>query len=534
MRRFLVSALLLSLALEPVSCRSEGDDPGEKGTPSPARQFGVAMWEPESLDPSLAAEEAGVTLARGLFEGLLNRPAGNGAMVPGVAASHEISPDGLTWTFHLRPEARWSDDRPVTSADFLYAWKRVLDPATGSRNSHLLFFIEGAEEFHRGRRGGASLGVSAPDPATLVVRLHSPVPYFASVLTYPAYFPVRRDVIERHGLQWTRPGNIVSNGAFRLVEFKPGVKAVLEKNPTWWNAASVQLDGATFHFVENDRLAYDWFIAGKVHWLKGTLNRDQIPIMRRTRPAEFHTDPVLCTYYLVLRTDQPPFDDPRLRRALNLAVDKERLVREVLMGGQGVPRGLVPPAIGKSTGYEPPQGDGFDPAAARALLAEYAADKGGIKGFAYLYNSGEGHRLTAEFLQSEWKKNLGVEVTLEATEWKTLLSRVRSGDFQVARASWCADYVDPGNFLDVFHSGGPNNYPRFSDTGYDELLSKARRTVDWSGRLALYRQAEEKLNRSVPIIPLYFYTRIYLLSSQVTGFEPNLLDVHPLEYLGIR
>lgn len=521
-----IMIILVAIVFEQASCR--------RTNPVSSKVFGVAMWEPETIDPSLAAEEAGVTLARGLFEGLLNRPRGDGPMVPGVASSHQVSGDGLVWTFRLRPDAKWSDGRRVVADDFLSAWKRVLDPAGGSRNAALLFFIDGAREFHEGRGDAQELGLSAPDPATLVVRLRAPVPYFPSVLTYPAYFPVRRDVIERHGVHWIRPDSIVSNGAFVLKEFEPGVKAVLEANPLWWNAGSVALKGAVFYFVENDRLAFDWFRSGRVHWLKGTLNRDQIPSMRRTRPSEFHTDPVLCTYYVAMRMDRPPFDDVRLRRALNLSVDKERLVREVLMGGQGMASGLVPPAIKEATGYTPPPGEDFDPQAARDLAEEAFRDQGTRPVISYLYNSGEGHRLVAEFLQSEWKRNLGLEVRLEATEWKTLLARVHRGDFQMARASWCADYLDPANFLEVLQSKSANNYPRFSDSRYDGFLEAARSIADWDARLDHYRKAEEILIEAVPLIPLYFYTRIYLLSENVTGFEPNLLDVHPLEYLDLR
>jgi len=493
----------------------------------------VAIWEPETIDPAHAAEESGVTISSGLFEGLLDRAPDDGPARPGVASSYEVSGDGRTWTFHLRPEARWSDGREVKAGDFVYAWKRVLDAETGSRNSALLFFIDGARGFHTGESDASTLGIAAPDESTVIVRLHHAVPFFSSLLSYPAYFPVRKDVVERHSVHWIRPGANVSNGAFRLKAFEPGVKAVLERNPFWWNAGTVELDEVVFHFIENDRLAFDWFRAGKVHWLKGTLSRDQVPVMRRTRPSEFHTDPVLCSYYAVMRVDRPPFDDLRLRRAMNLAVDKEQLVREVLMGGQDPAEGIVPPAIEKPTGYAPLHGQGFDPVEARVLMEEYVGERGGMPRITYLYNTGESHRLTGEFLQSQWKNNLGLDVEIQTVEWKTLLERVRTGDFQIARASWCADYVDPGNFLDVFMGGGPNNYPRFSDREYDAMLEEARTRSDWDGRNRMYRKAEGILNRSVPLIPLYYYSRIYMLSDKVRGFEPNLLDVHPLEYLSI-
>jgi oligopeptide transport system substrate-binding protein len=503
-------------------------------SPKPPRVFGVALPEPPTYDPSLAAEESGTTIARSLFEGLLSLPPGDGPLRPGVAESHEVSPDGRTWTFRLRSEARWSDGRPVVAADFVNAFRRVVDPATASRCAPQFVFLAGAEAIRKGLAAPSTLGVSAPDDRTLVIRLDSPAPFFGQVLTYPAFSPVRRDVIEQAGATWTRPGTLVSNGPFRLAEYTPGVRAVLERNPYWWGASTVALDRVEYRFVDSEQLAYDWFRTGKVHWLKSTLSRDRIPALRRDRPAEFHADPVLCTYYVALRTDRAPFDDVRLRRAVNLAIDKERLVREVLMGGQAQAGNLVPPAMTRATKYVPAPGEGFDPKKARSLLAEVVRDRGSAPEFTYHYNAVEGHRLIAEFVQAQLKENLGLTVKVEASEWKALLDRVHRGDFEAARASWCADYVDAGNFLDILQSGGPNNYPGFADSRYDALLAQARATPDWEGHNAALRRAEEILVAQAPIVPLYFYTRIYLLSGNVTGFEPNVLDVHPLQYLDVR
>ena len=517
------AACLAGIAIVVVACSRCGSEPVQR-----PKVFGVALWEPETIDPGLAAEEAGVTIARALFEGLLAPPVGNGRPRPGVAESWESSADGLTWTFRLRPDARWSDGRPVVSEDFAYAWRRVLDPDTASRSAPQLFFIKGAREM-LGRTKGVALGIETPDERTLVVHLVAPVPYFESVVTYPAYFPVRRDVVDRHGAHWTRPENIVVNGPFRLDAFKAGVEAVLSRNDQWWNAKSVHLDGVVFKFVTNERVAYEWFKAGQVHWLKSTLSRDLIPEMRRSRPPEFHADPVLCTYYVAFRVTAAPLDDPRLRQALALAVDKERLVREVLMGGQVAAYGLVPPAIEAGTGYRPLQAGRLDVAAARALLADHVRERGQPRKLTYLYNLGEAHKLIAEFLQAEWKQNLGIDLDVQALEWKALLARVRSGDFDMARASWCADYVDPGNFLEVLETRNANNYLGFSSPVLDELIARARSGA--GDRFDLFHKAEEVLAGEMPVLPLYFYTRIYLLDPSVSGFEPNLLDVHPLDLI---
>jgi oligopeptide transport system substrate-binding protein len=511
--------------------RSESASPSGEAA---RKVFGIAIWEPETIDPSRVAEESGITIASALFEGLLRWPVGNGPMRSGVAERWESTPGGLEWVFHIRPDARWSDGRHVTSGDFLYAWKRALEPETGARLASHLFVIEGAEAFHRGSIAFEDVGVSAPDDRTLKLRLRLPVPWFANLLATPPFFPLRRDVIDTHGTRWTRPGNLVGNGPFVLGEFRPGDRAVLERNPNWWNASKVALDGVVFHFLASQNLAYEWFRAGKIQWLKSSLSRDHIPLLRRTMPPEFRVDPMLCTGYVTLRVERPPLDDIRLRKALALSVDRERLVREVLMGGQAVARSFVPPSIRDETGYSPPVGVDFDPGRARELLKEFRRDKGDPPVLSYVFNTGEANRIIAEFLQGQWREHLGLEVRVEATEWKTLLARVRSGDYMMARASWCADVVDPGNFLDIMGGSSPNNYPGFSDPGYDELLARAAATPESDSRAAILNQAEARMLESMPVVPLYHFTRIYLLDPKVTGFKPHLLDFHPLEDLDIR
>ncbi len=522
-------AILALLAAVP-SCRRAA---GPVGAPASPKVLSIAIWEPETIDPGLAGEESSVTIAAALFEGLVRRPPGEGPALPGVASSWESSPDGRSWTFHLRPEARWSDGRPVVAGDFEYAWRRVLDPASGARLVAQFFLLEGAQDVQAGRAGADRLGVRALDDSTLEVHLSAPAVDFPGRLAHPVFSPVRRDVIEAHGPRWTRPGHLVGNGAFRLDEFLPSDRVVLSRNPAWRDASTVALDGVAFHFLSGERLAYEWFAAGKVHWLKGTLSRDRIPEMRRTRPTEFHADPVLCTGYVALRTDRPPLDDPRVRRALDLSVDKERLVREVLMGGQAPARSFVPPAIAGATGYVPPVGEAFDPARARALLDEARRERGSLEPLSYLYNSGEANKVIAEFLQAQWKENLGLPVDLQATEWKTLLARVRQGDYLMARASWCADVVDPLNFLEILRSGAASNYPGFSDPGFDRALQSALALADPAARNGLLRDAEASMLAAAPMVPLYHFTRIYLLSPAVHGFRPNLLDVHPLETLDL-
>lgn len=503
--------------------------PGDHGRAQGGKVFRIAMWEPETLDPSLAAEEASVTITRALFEGLLRPPLGNGPPRPAVAERYEVSEDGRRYVFHLRPNARWSDGKAVVAGDFLYSWRRALDPSTGSRNAFLFYVIEGAQDFHEGRVGPEGLSVQAPDDSTLIVRLRTPAPYFPYLLTYPAFAPLRRDVVEAYGPSWALPGRLVGNGAFVLEDYKAKVGITVRKNPYYWNAQEVGIEGVDFAFFDVGRGAYDWFVLGRVDWLKGTLSRDEIIKARVEVPQALHTDDVLCTYYVVLNVRSGALQDERLRKALDLAIDKERLVTEVLMGGQSPARSFVPTAIQAVTGYRPPLTENFDPALARSLLAQVEAERGPPKGLVWLYNNSDVHRLIGEFLQAQWRRNLGLDVALEAVEWKVLLERVQRGDYVMARASWCADYPDEGNFIEVFHSHNPSNYAGFSDPEVDSLVERARNEKDKEIRSKTYQSAERRILEARPIIPLYHYTRVYLLNPKVRGFEPNILDVHPLE-----
>jgi oligopeptide transport system substrate-binding protein len=505
-----------------VSCTSQESSRGY----TQGKVFTIAAWEPENIDPTFANDDTSVTIAKALFEGLFKDAQSKGVRA-GMAKSWEVSEDGTVWRFFLRENAVWSDGKPVTAYDFEYGIQRALDPNTASRAVALLFILEGAE---KAKKGGAlhEVGVRALDERTLELRLAHPVPNLPNRLTHPIWFPLRKDIIEKAKEKWIEPENIVCNGAFCLKSFVRGVSASLQKNRAYYDAKHVALDGVQFLFTTNDNLAYKWFREGKVMWLKGTLSRDLIPFMRREMPAEFHSEPVACTYYLALNVSDVPLSDIHLRRALALAVDKEALVRLVLMGGQAEAKSFVPRAISSEIPYAPAEGLGFDPKCARKELALAQTDQSDL---VLLFNTGDVHKLIGEFLQAQWKEQAGISVGLEAVEWKVLLQRLREGRFVMARASWCADFIDPQNFLDVFRCDSPTNYPHYCNEDYDRLLRMAENEKDETRRLAILRDAEAVLLRDIPIIPLYHYSRIYLLSTDVQGFEPNLMDFHPLDLI---
>lgn len=500
----------------------------------PAPADNVFVWPEvgaEYLDPNKISETAGSTIGMNLFEGLLVYAPDNGPPRPGVAERWESS-DSRTWTFHLRGDARWSNGRAVTAGDFAYSWQRGLEPATASRNAQQLWFIEGAKEFNTGAlRDFSKVGVRVVDDRTLEVTLVGPTPFFPKVLPYIAYAPVPREAIEAHGDAWTRPENIVTNGAFHLTENKLRERLVMKKSPTYWDAASVRLSGAVVLHSESETNAWQLYEQGKVHWTPGTVPTDKIPLLMASGRPDFHTHPYMCVYYYLFRTDRPPFNDVELRRALNRATDKERITKHITRGGQTPATHLVPPMFAEM-GYESPEGDAFDPEEASRLLAEAGYPGGkGLPSLEIIYNTLEGHRLIAESIQRNLKDVLGVQATLSNMEWKSLLKRLNEGEFQIARGSWCADYADPYNFLQVFHSQGESNYAAYKNPEYDALLDRVRQTGDVGERNALMAQAEAIINRDLPILPLYFYTRSYLLKPWVRGFEPQYRDNHLLKYL---
>ncbi|MCA9664632.1 MAG: peptide ABC transporter substrate-binding protein [Myxococcales bacterium] len=524
-----VAVLLVLLSGCPTSDRRGRDVPPKQ------RVFAYAEVEPEFIDPALIGETAGGRVAEQLFEPLMTVPLGDGAPIPGQAARYRVSADGRVYTFELRRGLRWSDGTPLDARDFLYAWRRALAPATRSRAASQFYLIKGARAFNRGdNRDPASVGVSAPDRYTLRVELVAPAPYFLDLVTRAPFSPTPRHVIARHGAKWTRPPNIVSNGPFALTEWKTRERMILRRNPHYRARDKVWLERVEVHFVENESVAFRWYERGKVNWTPGMVPVEKVPILLRQGRRDFHIDPWICTYYYAFNVTRPPFDDVRVRRAFNMAIDKGKLTRQVLGAGQRPATHLIPPALSKLRAVKPQRGDAFDPVRARALLREAGyrieAGKSG-KPFpvvTLLYNTFEAHRLLAEFVQRSLKNNLGVTLEIGNMEWKTLLKRLRAGDYHIARSGWCADYPDPQDYLEVFETGSTNNYPRFSSAAFDHLVERLRREGDPAHRKHLTEAGELLLSRQQPILPIYFYSKPYMLSPFVRGFKPQLQDRHVL------
>ena len=483
--------------------------------------------EPETIDPALVSGQSDGRLARALFEGLATCDPRTLEPRPGQAARWETSADGLTWTFHLRPGLVWSDDVPLTARDFVWSWLRVLRPATAARNASLLHAIAGAEDFNRGTAPDSSrVGLSAPDDTTLVVRLASPVPYLLQLAAYPTWLPVPRHAVERWGERWTRPGHLVSNGAFVLEHWRQNDRFELARNPRYRDAARVRLDRVVAYSVDDLSTSSNLYQSGRLDWnTSGYVPSPFVPYLRDK--ADFRSAPFQAVYFYSMNVTRRPFDDVRVRRALNLAVDRDAIARDLLKGTRAPWGRLTPQGY---PGYPAPPPLGHDPARAREVLAQAGYPGGrGFPKISILFSTSEDHRRIAEAVQAMWTRELGIPVELRNMEWGSTLQATTTLQYDVARRSWIGDYLDPGTFLEIMRGGDGNNRTGWSDPRYDRLLLAARNESDPAERLSLLGEAESLLLADGPVIPIYHYSTVELVKPYVRGLWSNALDTHPLE-----
>ncbi len=483
--------------------------------------------EPEMIDPGLAVGQPDGRICRVLFEGLTIPDERTLEPRPGQAERWEVSADGLTCTFHLRPRLVWSDGSPLTAHDFEWSWRRVLRPENAARYASLLYPIANAEAFSKGTLKDSTLiGIHAPDDSTLVVRLAQPTPYFAFLTEFYTYMPVPRRAIERYGNRWTQPGNVVSNGAFLLTQWRQGDHFEFVKNPRYWDAATVRLDRVIAYSVEDVNTSVNLYKSGAIDWTtSGYVPAQFVPYLMQY--DDFQHGRYQGVYFYSINTTRKPFDNVWVRRALNYAVDRVSIANDLLKGiydpwGNFAPSGYP--------GYTAPPGIPYDPVKARACLAR--AGYPGGKGFpkiAILFNTSENHRRIAEALQAIWKRELGIQVELSNQEWASFMQATTSLQYDVARRSWIGDYLDPTTFLGIGVGGDGNNRTGWSDPRYDALLRQASLEPDPIKRMKLLRDAEALLLDSGPFIPIYHYSITDLVKPYVHGIQPNALDTHTLK-----
>lgn len=483
----------------------------------------------ESLDPHLVTGQPEHWVITSLFEGLVAPDAANpDAEAPGVAESWS-SPDFQTWTFKLRPDARWSDGAPLTSADFVYSFQRILSPELGSHYAEMLHLMQGAEAFHRGETTDFSrVGVRAPDPHTLVITLEGPAPYFPGMLKHYAWFPVPRHVVERYGSMttrdtpWARPGHLVCNGPFVLQDWRINQLIAVVKNPQYWDAARTRLEAIHFFPIDNPESEERAFLDGQLHFTT-TVPLAKVPRYRQERPPTFEQTPELACEFYRFNTTRPPLDQPAVRQALALAIDRVTLVEQVIRNGHLPATGLTPP--GAHPDYPPLETAKFDPDAARALLAQAGFPGGkGFKRLEILTNTSSTARTIAEFMQESWKRHLGIEVGILQQEWQVYLSSQQSLEYDVARAGWVGDYADPNTFLSIWRAGDGNNNTGWSSPRYDELMLAATREPDVPRRMALMREAETLLMAEQPIFPIFWRMNSHLKRPELKNWHHSVIS----------
>jgi oligopeptide transport system substrate-binding protein len=512
-----------TLILASAGC-SRAPEPGASTTSGEVVLRRGNAREPDTLDPQRAEDESSREILRDLFEGLVGEtPAGE--LVPGAAESWEVSPDGLEWTFRLRPDGRWSNGDPLQASDFVAGLRRAVDPATGSSSAALLTPVAGTKEIISGRRPPESLGAEAQGENTLVLRLHSPTPHLPGLLTHPLSFPVHGPSLAEHGDGFARPGRLVSNGAYRLLEWELHRHVKLGRNPHF--RVPPQIGEVLYFGIDEPEAELNRYRAGDLDFTA------QIPQQRfrwasENLREELHVAPYLSTQFWLFNTRRPPLDDLRVRKALTMAVDRERLTRLVTGLGEYPAYGLVPPGVAN---YEAQSFEWRDESAAvrlevaRALLAEAGFSTERPLRVEVHYNTDENLRRIAVAVAAMWREALGVETSLVNEEFRVMLARRKDPQrWQILRLAWTGDFNDASNFLEILARDGAVNDTGYADPQFERLLAEAATELDPAQRRRLLESAERRMLEHYPVLPLYHTVSKHLVKPWVRNFQPNVLN----------
>ena len=524
----LFAGLLTTTMLASVALADSHATHPETGQPLASDQTFTyrVLDEHSSVDPQVVEDVSGAEIVRDLFEGLYNQDA-EGNLVPGVALSHTVNEDNTLYTFKLRPEAKWSNGDNVTAGDFVFAWKRAVDPELASPYSWYmeLMSIENAAAIIAGEKPIDELGVTAIDDLTLEVKLAAPLPYFPTMVTHSTTFPAPQSVIEAHGAEWTKPENIVSNGAYVLTEHVPAERSVRERNDMYWDNANTIVEKTVALVINDENQAYTRYLADELD--RTEVPAGQFPKLKEEFPDQAVSFPRLCNYYYTFNlSDSGPeeFKDVRVRQALALAVDRKIITQNILAGGQPEAYTFTP---GATAGFKVPDvemagmSQADRDAKAKELLAEAGYGPDNPLSFEMIYNTSEAHNKIAVAMSQMWKQKLGVEATLANQEWKTFLETRGNQDFQLARGAWCGDYNEASTFLDLVTSPSGYNDGKYSNARVDELMVQAKSSSDPQ---PLYTEVEEILASEMPIIPIYHYAGVYMLDDDLGGWPINNVE----------
>lgn len=523
----------LIIVLGAVACGTGQTAPGYIGRVEPPESpvLRVAIGEdPRGLDPTRYQDQNSWRVARMLFTGLFSFSA-EGRTDPALAARTTVNDNSTRFTFDLRPDAMWSDGTGVTASDFVYAWRRVLDPALGAESAKRLYVIRGARAINEGLADPATLGARAISERVLEVELEHPLPDFPQHAALPPFFPVPSEAVAIDYLDWPRSRAPVCNGPFVLEEWALNDRLVLQRSDSYMDRESVELEGVILYPIADQNTTYNLYRTGSIDWTTASMiSEDRARELLREEYSEVRVSTVYATYYLELNTAREPLNDPRVRRALELTVPRDEITGAIMGGGHRPSRVLVTTDL---PDWIPPGIEGGDAETARQLLADAGYPGGeGIPRLTYLYVSTGPHGAIAEYLQGVWGEELGITIEPVPMEFLSMEDRASRGDYHIKRSIWLADLPAPVEFLQVFESGNPNNASGWEDPEYDSLLEQARRTGDLDERQRILREAEELLLSDVPIIPLLQYANVQLVKPYVEGLLPNPLDV--VAWSGVR
>ena len=531
-------AVLLSAALTMsavVGCSSSGNNAAADGVVLNV-QVGS---EPATIDPAKNSAADAATLINHAFEGLMKLDK-DGKIVEGQAAKYEVNDDQTVYTFTLRDDAKWSDDKAVTAEDFVYAWQRLVNPDTGADYNYMIDMVLNANDIMEGKKKPEELGIKAIDEKTVEVTLEKQTPYFLEVCAFPATFPVRKDIVEANGETWsTDPETYVGNGPYKLQSWEHQSKMTYVQNEKYYGVEDLGPDTINFVLMEDQNTILSAFKNGEI-LMGDDLPSEEIDAMKDNGLV---VESQLGTYYLSINTQKDVLNNEKVREALSLAIDRNYLVEKIAKGGQIPADTFVPTGLTDADGktefhenatkwYDVNDYEG-NVKKAKELLKEAGYENGkGLPSIELLCNPG--HEPIMEAVQNMWKENLGVNSTISSQDWNVFIQTRKDGDFQVARDGWLADYNDPISFIDMWVTGGGNNNAHWSNAEYDKLVKEIKSTTDSAKRYELMHKAEDMLAKESPVVPLYYYTDLYLISDKLEGMYTSPLGYKYFMYCTIN
>ncbi len=554
-RKFLILvSLLLVTAIIFTGCVPKGgDDASKDTTPATTDTTTPASTpaepkilktnnssEPGSLDPALAQGTHESWILDHTFEGLMKIDS-NLQVIPGMAKDYKVTDDNLTYTFTLRDDIKWSNGDPVTAHDFEFAWKRALDPELAADYAYQLYYIKGGEAYNTGEGSLDDVAVKALDDKTLEATLEAPTPYFLELTAFYALYPVNKKVVEANP-DWAKNANThVSNGPFTLIEWEHNASIKIRKNENYYDAANVKLDGIDFDIIDDENTAWQKYEGGDYDFLS-PLPQAVVAQMKASNNPELVIGAEVGTYYYNLNSKVKPFNNVKVRKGLAMTLDRQTIVDKIAQGGQIAAEGVVPFGMKDENGKEYRDNVGqlvtYNVEEGKKLFEEGLAEEGmkieDLKNMVILYNTSEAHKKIAQAAQEMWRVNLGVEFQLENVEFQVKLDREKAGDYQISRAGWIGDYMDPITFIELWESSSSFNDAKYNNPEYDKLVKIAKTSGDKAERFDAMRKAEKIVMEDMPIVPVYFYTQPYAQKPYVTGVYKPLVNYPKLTYADIN